>query len=183
MTGQTGKSGVHVGNEGLLQRRGSVFALMQQKMLQVGIGSATVASSAAAAAAISKSHEGGGKLLNSAAGGSGSKGEAARGKDVDAFGSKKHSVSSSSDEDDEDDEDDDNDDDDENGDDEPLQPWRYASFSEPGETLAAAASAHVTLPPPEDRGEFVTLAIPPCTKAMASETVSEGLEQLVHMQV
>jgi hypothetical protein len=64
-----------------------------------------------------------------------------------------------------------------------VQPWRYAAFSEPGEPLAAAACEHVMLPPPEDHGEFVTLAVPLCTKAMSTETTSGGLEQLVHMQV
>ena len=68
---------------------------------------------------------------------------------------------------DDDDDKNNNDDDEEEEEDGPEPPWRYASFALAGEAIAAAAAANVALPPPQDRGEFVTLAVPQKGQAMA----------------
>jgi hypothetical protein len=179
MTGQTGKRGADDLNvEGPVQRRGSVYALMQKQMLLSG-GTADAVSKISAACGPQVGRRVSMPAL--------SKGEAARGKDVDLFGLKKKTVSSSSDEDDDDDDDDDDDEDDDDEDDDdddgPDKLWRYASFALQGEPIAAAASEHVTLPTPEDHGEFVTLALPNCTKPVAEKTVNAALEQMMRMQV
>ena len=173
MTGQTGnKSSSHVVAHEPLQRRGSVYALMQRQMI-------AAAAASTAATAVSPAATQGGKRASMQMAGSGA--EASRGKDVDPFRSKKIGNNSSDSSDDDDDDDDDNDDDDD--DDGPEMPWRYASFALPGEPIAAAACANVALLPPEDHGEFITLAVPLCSREMAHETVSGGLDELMLKQV
>jgi hypothetical protein len=167
MTGQTGnKSTSLVAEQEPLQRRGSVYALMQRQMI--------AAAASSAATAVSPAATQGGKRASMAVSGA----EASQGKDVDPFRSKTIG-NNSSDSSDDDDDDDDSDDDDDG----PEMPWRYASFAMPGEPIAAAASAHVALLPPETHGEFVTLAVPLCSREMAHETVSGGLDELMLKQV
>jgi hypothetical protein len=150
-----------------------VYALMQRQMI--------AAAASSAATAVPPAATQGGKRASMAVSGA----EASQGKDVDPFRSKKigNNSSDSSDDDDDDNDDDDDDDDDDSDDDGPEMPWRYASFAMPGEPIAAAASAHVALLPPEDHGEFVTLAVPLCSREMAHETVIGGLDELMLKQV
>ncbi len=183
LTGQKGKIGSELGAESAVQRRGSVYALMQKQLTMSPPGRIVPA-------AISASAAGGAQMGRKFSILTGSGGEAARGKDVDSFGLKKNGVghcSSSSEEDEDDDDDDDDDDcdddDDDDDDDGPERLWRYASFALQGEPLSAAASEHVKLPKPEGHGEFVTLALPHCLKPLGVETASGQLEQLTRMKV
>ena len=177
MTGQKGKWGADdLQAGGLVQRRGSMYALMQKQML---LSKESILPPSAAAAAASGPQLGR-RVSTMAVSGV----EAARGKDVDLFGLKKDRViSSSSDDDDDDDGDDDDSDDDDDDNDGPEQPWRYASFASQGEPLSAVANENIMLPTPEDHGEFVTLAVPLCTKPIAKEQTSEEFKQMTQMKV
>ena len=173
MTGQKGKWGADdIQAGGLVQRRGSMYALMQKQML---LSKESILPPSASAAA--SGPQLGRRVSTIAVSGV----EAARGKDVDLFGLKKNRVISSSSDDDDDDDDDSDDDDDDN--DGPEQPWRYASFASKGEPLSAVANENIMLPTPEDHGEFVTLAVPLCTKPIAKELTSEEFKQLTQMKV
>ena len=177
MTGQKGKWGADdIKAGGLVQRRGSMYALMQKHMLH---SEESILPPSAAAAA--SGPQLGKRVSTMAVSGV----EAARGKDVDLFGLKKNRViSSSSDDDDDDDDDgDDGDDDDNDDNDGPEKPWRYASFASQGEPLSAVANENIMLPTPEDHGEFVTLAVPLCTKPIAKEVTSGEFKQLTQMKV